>query len=538
MIIKEIKIHSFRSFKPNTSFFLGKNFTLIAGRNATQKTTILGMLGQPFSISLANNPLHGEKTVDGYNFRSQFSEKFKISQKFDKIGTHEWTLNLDKNKCGKDHFTVMSISRKQKGKKETLRFWNKESRKAGDGYIQIPVYYLSLSRLFPIGETGKTHAYKINLRKDETDYCLQNYRGILSIQQKEGENIDIDLEEQTSSRKFAGVNTGQYDIFTNSAGESNITRIILAVLSFKRLQEKYKKDYKGGILLIDELDATVYPFSQKKLVNYLLESARKYNIQIIATTHSPIIFDYVNKLMIENQEKEQNWPLGAKSVEFVYLQPEYTNDNSRLVAAKNIKTKDEFDNVFLDILLETRKVTQKIRIYPEDEVASSFLNYIFNKKKVIENYEIMHVNVGWLNYIYLYSHNVEEFKRNIIILDNDVEQGQKENKSNYEIFKSMKNAILLPLTVEPDLFKFYKDHKNFNRLLNKLNSDTFSYDVCFKDWTENSYDTSEYKKWYQQLCENVHCDLLFEVWCNENRSKINKFMYDLKNCENYIKNNF
>lgn len=122
MIIKEIKIQSFRSFKPNTSFFLGKNFTLIAGRNATQKTTILGMLGQPFSISLANNPLHGEKTVDGYNFRSQFSEKFKISQKFDKIGTHEWTLNLDKNKCGKDHFTVMSISRKQKGKKETLRF--------------------------------------------------------------------------------------------------------------------------------------------------------------------------------------------------------------------------------------------------------------------------------------------------------------------------------------------------------------------------------------------------------------------------------
>ena len=47
-------------------------------------------------------------------------------------------------------------------------------------------------------------------------------------------------------------------------------RIILAVLSFKRLQEEHKRDYKGGILLIDELDATLYGFSPRKLIDYLL----------------------------------------------------------------------------------------------------------------------------------------------------------------------------------------------------------------------------------------------------------------------------
>ena len=38
--------------------------------------------------------------------------------------------------------------------------------------------------------------------------------------------------------------------------------IILAVLSFRRLKEQYGKNYNGGILLIDELDATLYGFSQ------------------------------------------------------------------------------------------------------------------------------------------------------------------------------------------------------------------------------------------------------------------------------------
>lgn len=44
MIIKELDIESFRAFE-NVSFCLGKCITAISGRNATQKTTVLGMLG-------------------------------------------------------------------------------------------------------------------------------------------------------------------------------------------------------------------------------------------------------------------------------------------------------------------------------------------------------------------------------------------------------------------------------------------------------------------------------------------------------------
>ena len=158
MIIKSIEIEKFRAFE-NASFSLGKRITAISGRNATQKTTVLGMIGQPFTISSKDHPMYGCKTIDGYNFRSQFKEKFKISPSHDVIGEHKWKLNLHNGVYEHNYYLVESIARRQAGREPTLRFWNAESRARGAGYIQLPVYFLSLSRLFPIGETGKTKRF-------------------------------------------------------------------------------------------------------------------------------------------------------------------------------------------------------------------------------------------------------------------------------------------------------------------------------------------------------------------------------------------
>lgn len=115
MIIEEIEIEQFRAFE-NVKFELGKCITAISGRNATQKTTVLGMLGQPFTISKGHD-MYGCKTIDGYNFRSQFKEKFKISPNHDVIGQHKWKLKLHTGVYTKDYFSVESIARIQKNKK-------------------------------------------------------------------------------------------------------------------------------------------------------------------------------------------------------------------------------------------------------------------------------------------------------------------------------------------------------------------------------------------------------------------------------------
>ena len=159
------------------------------------------MIGQPFTISSKDNPMYGCKTIDGYNFRSQFSEKFKISPIHDKIGEHKWKLQLHNGVYKQNYFTIESIARKQNGRPSTLRFWNSESRSQGAGYIQLPVYFLSLSRLFPIGETGKTHTIPSTLTPEELLYCIDNYVTILSIQNIEG-TPSVGLEKGTASRTF------------------------------------------------------------------------------------------------------------------------------------------------------------------------------------------------------------------------------------------------------------------------------------------------------------------------------------------------
>lgn len=69
-------------------------------------------------------------------------------------------------------------------------------------------------------------------------------------------------------------------------GQDNLGKIILALFSFKRLHDKYPRQYKGGILAIDEMDATMYPASQVELLKILRRYASKLNLQILFTANN------------------------------------------------------------------------------------------------------------------------------------------------------------------------------------------------------------------------------------------------------------
>ena len=535
MIIKKVEIAKFRAFN-NVEFYLGRRITAISGRNATQKTTVLGMIGQPFSIS-RTHPMYGCSTIDGYNFRSQFKEKFKLSP-FDKIGEHKWTLSLNDNVYKHNHLTVTSIGRHEKGKPLSLRFWNAESRAKGAGYIQIPVYFLSLSRLFPIGEAGKTHAHALKLTDEESDYCLEMYRRILSVQNS-GDISRIEFVKGSSSRAFAGVSDTVHDLFTNSAGEGNVMRILLAVLSFKRLMDQYPGVYKGGILLIDELDATLYPFAQTQLVEYLWDVAKTYKIQIIFTTHSPIILDRVNKFQRdEKRQKRINLPPDAYDSSIVYLQPEYDEGGRRIITPKNIYCSNELSDVLSDINLSSSTGQRKVNIYCEDRCAIDFVQYVLHRSLNINLEQFMSfadINLGWTNYMQLSRKGVSEFRKNMILLDHDVlsmPEFNKEKRKNLEGSGNYhyENYLFLPLTVEKDIFALLKDRVAFIRFQKMIpNNCPFNYDICFNRWTEmpDKYNPENFKAWYQHAKSTLGSqDILFSFWCNENSDTVKRFVSD------------
>lgn len=526
MIIKSIEIERFRAFE-NVSFALGKRLTAISGRNATQKTTVLGMIGQPFTIS-KNHIMYGCKTIDGYNFRSQFGEKFKISPTYDVIGSHKWILNLYPNIYSEQSYTVESTARREKGKAPTLRFWNAKSRKKGAGYIQLPVYYLSLSRLYPIGESGKTQPIQIELTDEEKGYCLDKYRTILSIQ--DNGSSSVGLEKGASSITFSGVTDQTHDIFTNSAGEGNITRIILAILSFKRLKENYGNEYKGGILLIDEIDSTLYGFSQMKLVEYLNDAAKEFKIQIIFTTHSPIVLKSVNKLQREElREKGINLPPYAYNSSIVYLEPKYASDGKRTIMPKNISSSQDFNQMINDINLTVPTQGGKVSVYCEDLQAVTFVKYLLTKKLSINldlYMEFVDINLGWTNYIQLIYKKVPEFRKNMIILDGDVPQ-KSEYKNKKKIVEEAKNVIFLPLVIERDFFIFLKNHSNFNDFLSSYCSvAAFNYDICFNNWPLESskYTTNDYKQWFLSLTDTLGDNKsIYDFWLDKNPEMVNGF---------------
>lgn len=527
MIIKSVHIEKFRAFE-NVSFILGKRITAIAGRNATLKTTILGMIGQPFSITKKDHALLGSRTIDGYDFRSQFSEKFKISSQHDVIGQHKWTLNFyNQGYYHNNMITVESIARKQTGKPDSLRFWNAAGRSAGQGYVQLPVYFLSLSRLYPIGEVGKTKPYEIELTDSELEYCIRHYQDILSISGIQG-TPSISVEKGSVKRTVAGFNDATHDIFTNSAGEGNIARILLAMLSFRRLKEQNARDYKGGILLIDELDATIYPHSQKKLVEYLLEAADEFRVQVVFTTHSETVLRAVHEQFRYEQKTKGITPIhAAYDNTIIYLEPVY-NGGVRMITAENIDSAAKLRRCINDMSLNPTMPDEKLRIYCEDSVAVSLAEYLLRKYDfdIDKYFSFIDINLGWTNYIQLWEKNVPEFRQSLLLLDADVPNNNDYRRKPQET-RSAENILFLPFSVERDLFELLKDTNNytvFNR--DYSTNQTFTYDVCFSDWPRviSDYSGIDFKEWFGRVDEILGRNLLFDFWLSLYRDNADTFI--------------
>lgn len=93
--------------------------TAIAGQNGTQKSTLLGIITQTFTLKTEDS-MRVEKPLCGGSYISAFKDKFRLSPTFDKPKGHEWTISFD---AGMDDFTVESIKRTGD---PNVRFWKKE----------------------------------------------------------------------------------------------------------------------------------------------------------------------------------------------------------------------------------------------------------------------------------------------------------------------------------------------------------------------------------------------------------------------------
>lgn len=282
-MLMSLYVDNFRAMK-NLEIPLGSKVTAIAGQNATCKSTLLGMIGQPFGLKKA-------KTIFGRSFSTKFSEIFKWSRTYDKPKEHLYHVKFsDTSLCGKETEVVQSFSRTSTDASH-IRLVTGAKRGSGDGNIDYPVIYLGLRRVFPLGELKDIAVSPPTLNSIEIVQFNKWYRQVFVPLESV---TPIQITSSHGQKDTFAVNAESYDYYANSAGQDNLGQILGAILSFQRLSTDPQSQYRGGILLIDEIDATLFPAAQVNLVDLFFTVAADLKLQFAFTTQSIELLDHLS----------------------------------------------------------------------------------------------------------------------------------------------------------------------------------------------------------------------------------------------------
>jgi AAA15 family ATPase/GTPase len=506
--IKTVKINKFRLFK-DISFNCGKYITAIAGRNATGKSTLLGMIAHSSELKVGEGkPIHHSQ------FRSEFSELFNASKRYDihERGLVEYEITM----CDSDGEIVddssFRITWQDKGDRFRLIPKRVDDGKKTESKFKHASLYLGLSRLYPIAEISpKSSDFKkkeIRLAKEEKVEFTELYNRILDTMNGL-ESIDI-VQTSKSNLTNIGISTDCYDAFVNSAGQNNLGKIILALLSFKRQSENNVDSYTGGVLCIDELDATLHPAAQRNLLSVLKKYAQKYSIQVIFTTHSLYLLNILQRETQYNKLNEIN------KVELIYL----TSANGPL---KIIGTPS--DRVIYNEITEggERYNIFKVSVFTEDDEARWFVIKLLKLIPMSSNIRIAEIKIGRDEYKALYKHDPSFFEDSIIILDGDSSIPNKKTP-----------FMKLPGETNPELV-----FHDFLRFLDSEAWDEISaateYGFSKSTFMSNSWesydgkeDREKQKEWFKSNKHYFEVFSLFNLWKSLNEDKVKDILDEFK----------
>lgn len=533
-ILKKISINKFRGLE-NINIELGNTITLICGKNGTSKSSILGIAAQIFSF---NKDYQSDidlkyKTITDKDFKSQYNDHFRLSDKFDLPGSIDVDVELYDGYSNKEATGKLTFTKRGEN---SIRAVVRNNSTVSDGHntsrnFTHPVIFLSLKRLIPIAEREYSIKDFSYLNKHKTEFS-----GLVNrLLNRQVSNVT----GTTGTLSSAVAHGDNYDHDSVSVGEDNAGQIALALLSFKKLKDEYN-DYKGGLLLIDEADAGLFPTAQENLIDILDEECRKLNIQVIMTSHSPIM---IEKVWNKSQEYRKNYKT-------IYLSDTY---------GKIVSNPDwNWTEIYADITTTTiqrniNTLKPKANIYFEDQEAIDFYKALIYRQPINKYASIMNgISLGCSNYKQLIQKKVPEFSnKSLIVLDAD--------QAN-DFPKNWKNVVILPGVLPPDqlLFEYF-----YNLLADDefwQNDFMFTRDVFTKtaggviqelEIVETQVDLDKkigehkgnrkprelFKHFYKQLKEEISenkIDYLWKYWIKNNPKLVNVFLNSLLSSLKYV----
>lgn len=466
-------IEDFRQFE-NCEVIIGNKLTAIAGNNGTGKSTILGLLAN-------SSEFRGKKTYIGKSFRGEFAELFSGSPGQDPTGRK---IRLDYVEHGREKSVDFRTAWQNNG----TRFRVIPKRKLSNGKtteakLISPVVYLGLSRLYPFGEAPTKSLKRHNQQWDsdeDYDWFVDKYKEILSIRSTTIESVSS-FDIANSRKRGTGVKTGNYGPAANSAGQDNLGQILMAVLSFKRLKRELADDWDGGLLLIDEVDATLHPAAQRRLVDLLLKESGKCGFQVVFTTHSTVVLEYlVDKAGFVAGE-------APNDIEIAYL----TDANRKL----EVKRSPSWHAMANDLFVRgPGGPAPRVGVFSEDDEARWLIGGIIEalNPALMSHIDFIEASFGCDTLIQLYEHDYPYMKDRIIVFDGDVTDEQI-GKIPKRYLKEAKNIVRLPGTVRPEqlIWNFLSNAEESDPVWESLGR----YEYTYRSIVENGPMTSAYAQY-------------------------------------------
>lgn len=488
-----IEIDDFRLFK-NQKFPLGKNMTLVSGRNGTMKSTLMGLVAQPYRTEFSD--LY-EKTM-----HTKFSDVFKFSTKKDR-DDYLYHIKMIVNGGLK---LIEPIPLYFQPGNPNSKFSKKDrhrivpsGRNKGDGYFTLPSVYINLKRLYPLIESKKIERIEVYYSEKEKQFISNFYERIL-LRTEFNKFEKFNAEMGNISKNTTGPRDSYYDVESISSGEDNLSYIADVLISFMRVYSENKKnglDIMTGLLSIDEFDASLHPIAQLNLFKFLLQWSRDYNVQILISTHSLYLIQEVMKLTpeIDNERIKMN-----------FIASGFQSDDSL-----KIYTNPSYELAYKELTLtepQKKEHLVKAKILCEDEAEIKLLKKILGKnlnKYIDYQCTVTEDQKGTgkqlLKQLCSNFPKILKETRSIIIFDADcTEKISFKNFQNFFVTPSLYN-----LPIEKELVNFVLSLDGSSSIFSdlKMTKDQFKqsfseYSISLNTLKTNDTKAKYYKNWHTE----------------------------------------
>jgi predicted ATPase len=518
--------------------------TLVAGHNGIGKSTILGLAANGSGLRDARNQSYLNRAFIANLNEIVHLDYAKEYEAYKEGGAQlpapslEYEINGSEKLIKRCTITGRTARREvrvvPRNDPHAIMLSSDGSVEVGpDAKVPLPTLFLGMTRMLPVGESNPewvTNSPDESIHAEDAIFIQEFIADVIASVPKRNAPQVITTQSIKGTKKTAKHPEYDYSTKCISLGQDSLSAIATAVASFKKLQREWP-EYPGGLLVIDELDAGFHPHAQQRLVKALASAAKKFRLQIVATTHSVCL--------IESIHPNAN-PIGpgGKYVDAVV----YLTDTVNPRVGQDYTLQDIQQDMSLSPLpVLTPTKAKVLKIYLEDAEAHFFLARILTaklKRKIKTEAGVglkaIPISVGCENLKGLYKHD-KHFLTVLIVLDADA--------SLAGLGKKAKNVVKLPGGVDPakhglsperTLFAFINTLVQANTkfptaraALVKMKVTADYLKTHLLDGSTNINDRVSAKNWMNAKFAHIKQLGLVDLWLGEHTAEVSKFEEDL-----------